>query len=406
VTAATAASPTPTPAEDAAAPAKAPATDTAAATPEAIVPAATTGNAAQASAAAPASVAATPAPAAATPVAAAAPAAAEKPVPLPAPAQRSAALAAPSGDRPQARTNEPPRSSGQTARQPSPLGTVGPSTWPSAFEDVIGFTLWPRDYGARLRAHGIGDVLGTIFSPSSARGRAGAAQARAEEPGKVADVGASGACAGPAQAPDWPSAEIERSMQLNATQRRALEQLKSSLGEAAASIRSTCRDDAALSPVERLRTMQNTLWAVHDAALLVRAPLAQFYDNLSDDQKRVFAPSPQADPRAMSRGEIARMCGSPTSNETAARNIEQALHATEAQRASLGTLQKKSFEMAQFLMASCLKPMPATPAERLDSAADRLTAVIFAASTVGLALNDLYNQLSDEQKTKFVAFGH
>ncbi len=51
-------------------------------------------------------------------------------------------------------------------------------------------------------------------------------------------------------------------------------------------------------------------------------------------------------------------------------------------------------------MASCLKPMPATPAERLDAAADRLTAVIFAASNVNMALNDFTSQLSDEQKSR------
>jgi hypothetical protein len=82
------------------------------------------------------------------------------------------------------------------------------------------------------------------------------------------------------------------------------------------------------------------------------------------------------------------------------RQIEQTLHPTKAQRTSLDALQKKSFEMGQFLMASCLKPVAATPTERLDAAADRLTAVIFAASTVGLALNDFYNQLSSEQKSK------
>ena len=35
----------------------------------------------------------------------------------------------------------------------------GPLTWPTAYEDVIGFTLWPSEYGERLRSHGIGDVL-------------------------------------------------------------------------------------------------------------------------------------------------------------------------------------------------------------------------------------------------------
>ena len=63
-------------------------------------------------------------------------------------------------------------------------------------------------------------------------------------------------------------------------------------------------------------------------------------------------------------------------------------------------LRNAYIELGQFLMASCLKPMPATPAERLDAAADRLTAVIFAASNLNMALNDFTSQLSDEQKTR------
>jgi hypothetical protein len=57
--------------------------------------------------------------------------------------------------------------------------------------------------------------------------------------------------------------------------------------------------------------------------------------------------------------------------------------------------------MGLFLMLSCMQATPATPAARLDAAADRLTAVIFAASTVALAFNDFYDQLSGEQKAKF-----
>ena len=82
------------------------------------------------------------------------------------------------------------------------------------------------------------------------------------------------------------------------------------------------------------------------------------------------------------------------------RCLRPSVRPTKTQRSSLEALQKKSFEMGQFLMASCLKPMPATPAERLDAAADRLTAVIFAASNLNMALNDFTSQLSDDQKTR------
>jgi hypothetical protein len=83
------------------------------------------------------------------------------------------------------------------------------------------------------------------------------------------------------------------------------------------------------------------------------------------------------------------------------KQAEQSLNLNRAQRASLDAFQKKSAEMGQFLMASCLRPVAATPVERIDAAADRLTALIFAASTVNLALNDFYNQLDDGQRSKF-----
>ena len=87
------------------------------------------------------------------------------------------------------------------------------------------------------------------------------------------------------------------------------------------------------------------------------------------------------------------------------KSMERSLHPTPAQKASLDALQKKSFEMGQFLMASCLKPLAETPAERLDAATGRLTAVIFAASNVNVALNEFTNQLSPEQKAKLDAPG-
>jgi LTXXQ motif family protein len=307
--------------------------------------------------------------------------------------QRNAALATPD-DEPRARAGEP-------ARMPVPptrLGIVGPLAWPTAYEDVIGFTLWPKEYGERLRVHGIGDVLSTAFAPSSAIA-ARTQQARAGDPNSAPAPTACGSV--DLTANDWPIAQITTTTELNESQRATLDQFKTALSDAVSSIKSTCRDDSNLAPVERLRAMQNTLWAVHDAAQLIRAPLASFYDSLNDEQKQRFAAPAQlqAGGRTPSRIETARMCDLPQA-DSAMRQIDQSVRPTKAQRSSLEALQKKSFEMGQFLMASCLKPMPATPVERLDAAADRLTAVIFAASNLNMALNDFTSQLSDEQKTK------
>ena len=321
-------------------------------------------------------------------------------------ATQSAALSttgsAPAGGEPAER--EPLRAPAQPIAH---LGTVGPLAWPTAYEDVIGFTLWPAEYAARLRGHGISDLLGTALLPSAtiaAQARANSKEARADDATKAPLASSCGSV--DLTSTDWPIATISSAIELDDTQRGALDQLKTSMSDAIASIKSTCRgDEANLTPVDRLRATQNTLWAVHDAALLIRAPLAKFYDSLTDEQKQKFAApeapaSQQADPRAMSRADMARMCGSPASSEAPMRQLEQSLRPTKAQRASLATLQKKSSEMGQFLLASCLKPIAGTPAERLDAAADRLTAVIFAASNVNMALNDFTSQLNDEQKAK------
>lgn len=288
-------------------------------------------------------------------------------------------------------------------RSPSRLGTVGPLAWPTAYEDVIGFTLWPKEYGERLRVHGIGDVLATALVPSAsiaARIRSNVQQASADDPNSAPSVPSCGSA--DLTSSGWPIAQIASTVDLTDAQRGTLDQLRTALSDAVSSIKSNCGNDADLAPVERLRAMQDSLWTVHDAAQLIRAPLAKFYDSLTDEQKHKFAApeSPQAGGRTMSRTEMARMCDLPASAEAPMRQIEQGLRPTKAQRASLELLQKKSFEMGQFLMASCLKPVPATPAERLDAAADRLTAVIFAVSNVNIALNDFTSQLSDEQKAR------
>ena len=267
---------------------------------------------------------------------------------------------------------------------------VGPLAWPDAYEDVIGFTLWPQKYGERLRIHGIGDVLSTLFKPAALASRTRTEMARVADASKQPawQPRIQSATAAARQAlPDWPTAQIERSIELTAAQRTALDELRAAIGEAVAAIKATCRDEPAMTPVERIRALQNTLWTVRDAAILIRAPLARFLqlaDRRAEEAVRHFRrrsrPARHGDEwrQAAGRDEIARMCGMSKHGRMAGARHRRDLQPTAAQRASLETMQKKSFEMGQFLMASCLQPIPSTPAARLDAAVDRLTAVIFA----------------------------
>jgi hypothetical protein len=277
------------------------------------------------------------------------------------------------------------------------LGAVGPLAWPGSFEDVIGYTLWPKQYGIRLGAHGIGDVLSTALAPSAAIA-AHTRQARADN--SAADT--TPACGSvELTANDWPIAEIGSTVELNDTQRAALDKVRTAMNGAIASIKSSCRDTADLGPVQRLQAMQSTLWMVHDAAQQMRMPLAAFYATLNDEQKQRFtAPERPSSARNPNRGDIARMCDLPASTDAPIRQIEQAVRPTAAQRRSLEELQRKAGEMGQFLLASCLARVPDTPIQRLDAAADRLTAMVFAISNVNIALNDFTRRLSDDQKSK------
>jgi hypothetical protein len=351
---------------------------------------------------------------------------------------QSAALSAPTDQAQQRRGQESLPEAFRPRREPSQLGLVVPFTWPSAYEDVVGFALWPNSYQQRFTAHGIGDILAAIFAPGDLRqlnvARA-APRTAASDSARALDP-----CTSASQpAADWPGRQIELAIKTNRAQRQAIDRLRTAVSVAASSIRASCRSESVHTPVDRLRAMQNQLWVVQEAAILLRAPLAEFFDSLSDEQKQQFMVKPQpndprataqpaaaqataqaaaqptpagqpaaagADPRAAMQTippDLARMCGMPLSPDWPLRQIAQALRPNKEQRTSLEALQKSALEMGQLLMASCMTQPAKTPVERLDAATDRLTAVIFAASNVAIAVNDLYGQLSNEQKARFDA---
>jgi hypothetical protein len=226
-------------------------------TPPAATTAATPPNAAAPPAAPPATAATAPA---ATPT---------PPVAVRAPSQRNAALGRPENPQNPAAI--------QPIRGQTRLGFAGPLAWPTAFEDVVGFTLWPGEYSERLRGHGIGDVMSAVLVPASMmmeQIRPSLAMARTNTKADT-PTGSGGICNIDPASEEWPAAQIERSLQLTETQRGALNQFKTAFREAAASIKSACRDEASVAPVERLRAMQSTLRPSARSAARRRRPKAR-----------------------------------------------------------------------------------------------------------------------------------
>ncbi|HEY6832933.1 MAG TPA: Spy/CpxP family protein refolding chaperone [Pseudolabrys sp.] len=295
------------------------------------------------------------------------------------------------------------------------LGWVGPLAWPTAYEDVIGYAVWPNDYGEDFRQHGFGDIVATIVGPLRAPAPTVVGTSRPETvgaaPGNACDDTST-------KQTDWPAAQIAQMITVTPEQKAALDKLQTATNEAIKTIKSGCIDAANRPPPQRLTELEERLWQVQNAGSLIRAPLKAFYDTLTPEQKAKFAvqsPPPPAqdrrgDPRAAAAGPMGRQlqaCAAQSAGDAdrLIKQIQESVRPTPQQRAGLEAFGKAASDMAKLLIASCAQPVPADPVARLDSADDRLTAMNYAATNVDVALNAFYGGLTGEQKARFDTLG-
>jgi hypothetical protein len=85
--------------------------------------------------------------------------------------------------------------------------------------------------------------------------------------------------------------------------------------------------------------------------------------------------------------------------------IEQKVQPTEAQRAGFEELKSAAAKAADKLKASCPSEPALGPLGRLDTAEQRLDAMLDAVSTVREPLMKFYDSLSDQQKARLDAMG-
>jgi hypothetical protein len=220
-----------------------------------------------------------------------------------------------------------------------------------------------------------------------------------------------------------PIDQIQQAIAPNDDQRAALDDLANASVKAAQGIKAACPTQIALTAPGRLAAMQARLEAMISGVGIVQPPLNRFYGLLNDEQKaRLNAlgqeQQRQEAQRADRRGgraarnadtSLAQGCGStqPGVTDWPAAEIEARVHPTEAQRASLANLKDASAKAAEMLKASC-EPDSAsalTPPARLEAVGKRLDTMLKAVETVRSALDDLYGELTDEQKAQFEAIG-
>ena len=159
------------------------------------------------------------------------------------------------------------------------------------------------------------------------------------------------------------------------------------------------------TPTGRIEAMHVRLSALLEAVRTVHAPLAKFYDLLTDEQKARFNTLPPSEDQnePERRKELTELCSERASGIASLpiERMERAVQPDEAQRAPLRDLRDAIARAGELLKTDCPTYRPITPVVRIDAMEKRLDAMLRAVSTVQPALQKFYGSLTDEQKERF-----
>ena len=297
---------------------------------------------------------------------------------------------------------------------------AGPVFWPSASTDLVEYVFLPKGRDDRFWTYGIGAIVEGAFATSDAddgRVLQARASARKEDLVKKEDLAKNGDMALPAKEPTSSAAlcgsegeaiadglieRIAQTMQPRDAQRDLLEQIRTAVTQAVERIKAVCPAAAPANPAERLKAIEDRIWAMRDALLTLRLPFEKFYESLTQDQLSRLYGGDDLDIGTRVADRRNQICGEPAAAaglaDGPARAIDRALRPTQQQRASLEALRLRSAGMAQLIMNSCRAYPFAGHMGRFAAVSDRLDVMLFAAMTISPALLDFYDSLDDKQK--------
>jgi LTXXQ motif family protein len=313
----------------------------------------------------------------------------------------------------------------------------GPVYWPYAYLDIFDYTFWPYAYDDSYWAYAYDDFFDGVFFPYGAPyvddaysgpydtygtdgavpsgSRAGAGTQTPAAPIGVISTPARQLCEQPGTGVTaWPIEQIVATVQSNEEQRTLLDDLKNAAARAAEVFRNTCPTAVPMTPVGRLQAIIGRLQATLDAVHIVRPPLEEFYDSLSDEQKARFnameagVEQPARTAYAETRGQTAadqqtNGCANakPGLADLPIDRIDQVVQPTGDQEDSLDRLSDATQKAVNILQAACPNSTPLTPVGRLEAMEQRLNAMLTAAKTIKPALEGFYGSLNNEQKARF-----
>jgi hypothetical protein len=281
--------------------------------------------------------------------------------------------------------------------------------WPDAALDLVEYVVLPRG-NDRFWAYGYDAIVQAAFAPSNvddrgARSRPAGNQLSDAASPPTAPFSSADRCGNVAAdaAADALIERIERVVEPSASQRAALEGLRTAVAQVIERINATtCPGAAPATFAQRLTAIQDRIWAMHDALLTLRLPFETFNNALTDDQQRRLRgdASGSAQREANATDGRAQTCAEPAAGtaDGIMRAIERAARSAGQQRAGLDALRQNSAAMAKLVAGSCPADPSPGPMGRFAAATDRLDVMLFAVMSMSPALQQLHDSLDDKQK--------
>jgi hypothetical protein len=293
--------------------------------------------------------------------------------------------------RPEVSTPPPPTNlPSQPSASPEQTAAI---FWPDAAADLADYVLF-ADGKERFWTYGYDSIVHAAFTaadsgdPRGMHGRPGAGQLSGVSSQAKTPLASSDLCRANSTSADALIERIERTVGPNVSQREALEQLRRALAQAIERIAAACPAAMPTTVAERLKAIQDRIWAMHDALLTIRLPFETFYNSLTDELRQ-----------RLRRGELesvgiaagasegqgqtiidrrAPACAEPAAG-TADRTMQAiAPAAHEQQRAGLEALRQRLVPMAQLIAGSCPSDTHLDdPMARFAAAKDRLDVMLF-----------------------------
>jgi hypothetical protein len=196
-------------------------------------------------------------------------------------------------------------------------------------------------------------------------------------------------------------AQIRTEIDPNTEQMVRLERLGHAIEDAADRLSKSCTSEIPDDPIARLQLMLSQIQALTTAIDVIRRPLQDFEQSLTNQQLArltAAASSAIAASHADLNAGIRSCAASSAAADRSLEDIEKSVQARDDQRPAVDDLHQALSRVAHDLESQCSMPLPQSATARLDSLEARLDATWRAILSIQVALYSFESRLDEDQK--------